>query len=113
MGGSDETAVRTLFDIGKYKFDSNRQLLIYKNEETKLTARESQLLRLLCLNINQTLDREKALSEIWEETTYFTGRSMDVFISRLRKLLKHDQDIEILGIHGKGFRLVVENSNDS
>jgi DNA-binding response OmpR family regulator len=93
--------------LGKYRFDSLRQTLEQGGEVTNLTPRESDLLRLLCKHRNRTLSREVALTEIWGDDSYFAGRSMDVFISRLRKLLKDDPGIEIISIHGKGFRLVV------
>lgn len=99
--------VATVFDIGSFHFDSNRQILTHGASEHKLTPKESDLLRLLCLNLNQTLTREEALREVWGDENYFSGRSMDVFISRLRKYLRADKRVEIMGIHGKGFRLIV------
>ncbi len=98
----------TDFDIASYSFDYNRQLLKGPDKEIKLTPRESDLLRLLCIHLNDTLDRSYALKQIWGDENYFSGRSMDVFISRLRKYLKDDQRIQIMGIHGKGFRLIVD-----
>ncbi len=95
------------FSIGKYKFNHTRSILFLKKEERKLTPKESELLRLLCLNKNKTLDRNMALRQIWGSDNYFNGRSMDVFISKLRKYLKEDRQVEILGVHGKGFRLIV------
>lgn len=97
----------TEFTIGAYAFDFNRQTLRFKNRTQKLTAREAELLRLLCLNMNKTLERETALKQIWGDDSYFNGRSMDVFISRLRSYLKQDQSVEIMNIHGKGFKLMV------
>lgn len=97
----------TTFEIGAFRFDSNRHTLRHGDSEQKLTPKESDLLRLLCLNMNQTLTREEALREIWGDENYFAGRSMDVFISRLRKYLRADSRVEIMGIHGKGFRLIV------
>ena len=97
----------TQFEIGQYSFDSIRQLLQHPDEERKLTARESELLALLCLNMNQVLEREHALKKIWGDSSYFSGRSMDVFVSKLRKYLKHDSSIAIMSIHGRGLRLVV------
>ena len=96
-----------MFEIGKFTFDYNRQLLIAGESQYKLTPKEADLLRLLCVHKNQTLEREVALREIWGDESYFSGRSMDVFISKLRKYLKEDGSIEIMGIHGKGFRLIV------
>lgn len=95
------------YSIGKYIFDYNRQTLTIKKDKKKLTTREADLLQLLCQNMNQIVEREKALSDIWQTDSFFAGRSMDVFISKLRKYLKQDPDIEIIGVHGKGFRLVV------
>jgi DNA-binding response OmpR family regulator len=105
----DEIAAdeKTEFEIGDYRFDSVRQILHYKGTERKLTPRESELLRLLCLHLNRTLTRERALRELWGEENYFSGRSMDVFVSKLRKYLKDDSRVSILSIHGKGLRLVV------
>ncbi len=96
-----------MFQIGKFTFDYNRQLLTVGSNQEKLTPKEADLLRLLCVHKNQTLEREVALREIWGDESYFSGRSMDVFISRLRKYLKEDSSVEIMGIHGKGFRLIV------
>ncbi len=104
-GAGDE--VSTVFEIGEYRFDCNRQVLMRGDSRQKLTDKESDLLRLLCLHKNQIVTREEALKRIWEDDSYFTGRSMDVFISRLRKYLKDDPTIEIKGVHGKGFRLIV------
>lgn len=97
----------TRFEIGEYQFDSIRQLLLYHDQERKLTARESELLALLCLNVNKVLEREHALNEIWGDASYFSGRSMDVFVSKLRKYLKDDARVSIMSIHGRGLRLVV------
>lgn len=97
----------TEFDIGDYRFDALKQTLALGADEKKLTPRESELLQMLCLHMNQTLSRDRALREIWGEDNYFSGRSMDVFISKLRKHLKGDSRVSILSIHGKGFRLVV------
>jgi DNA-binding response OmpR family regulator len=97
----------TVFDIGSFQFDSTRHILRQGDNELKLTPKESDLLRLLCLNLNRTLTREEALREVWGDENYFSGRSMDVFISRLRKYLRADTNVEIMGIHGKGFRLIV------
>ena len=97
----------TEFEIGSYHFDSNRQILKRGDSEQKLTPKETELLQLLCSKMNQVLTREEALREVWGDENYFHGRSMDVFVSRLRKYLKDDDQVEIMGIHGKGLRLVV------
>lgn len=101
------SAGQVQFQIGSYQFDYQRQLLNRGNMEVKLTPTESELLRLLCTSLNRTLDRDKALREIWGSENYFTGRSMDVFISKLRKYLKDDTAVEIVSVHGKGYKLVV------
>jgi len=97
----------TEIDIGDYRFNRLHQVLWRGSEQRKLTPRESELLQLLCRHLNQTVPREHALREIWGDESYFAGRSMDVFISKLRKYLREDPRVQILGIHGKGFRLVV------
>jgi len=95
------------FTIGQYLFDHGRQVLQYKKEERKLTSREADLLRLLCVHVNNVLERDEALRTLWGSDSFFNGRSMDVFISRLRKYLRRDKNVEILNVHGKGFKLVV------
>lgn len=95
-----------VFKIGEYIFDFNRQLLSFKDKEQKLTSKESALLRLLSLNLNQVLDRSYALKEIWNDDSYFNARSMDVYITKLRKFLKDDKNVELINVHGIGFKLV-------
>ncbi len=96
------------FEIGKFKLNSRLRFLSYGIEEpVKLSPKENQLLRLLALHINDLLPREMALNKIWRDDNYFTSRSMDVYIAKLRKYLKPDSSVEILNIHGEGFRLVV------
>lgn len=106
-GESEEE--KTSFSIGKYTFDYTYQKLIYEGSETRITGKEAELLRLLCIHVNDVLLREDALLKIWKDDSYFNGRSMDVFLSKLRKHLKDDPDIEILNIHGKGYKLIVRN----
>ena len=76
-------------------------------EAQKLTSKESDLLRLLALNLNKTLDRAFALKTIWGDDSYFNARSMDVYITKLRKYLREDSKIEILNVHGKGFKMLI------
>ena len=96
------------FTIGDFNLNAKLRLLSFQSEEpTKLSPKENQLLRLLALHINDLLPREKALNKIWRDENYFTSRSMDVYIAKLRKYLKKDAKVEILNIHGEGFRLVV------
>ncbi|MCM2271339.1 MAG: response regulator transcription factor [candidate division Zixibacteria bacterium] len=106
-GKSKDDSTVSQFEIGGYQFDATRQLLRYKEKQYKLTPKEAELLRMLCLHMNETLERDVALKKIWGDDSYFSGRSMDVFVSRLRKYFKDDPRVEIMGIHGKGFRLIV------
>ena len=105
----DREPLQTIFNLGKYRFDYNRRALIFKSEEKKLTAKEADLLRLLCLYKNETLERSKALVKIWNDDSYFNSRSMDVYISKLRGYLKNDPKIEIVNLHGTGFKLIAED----
>lgn len=98
---------QTNFLIGAYEFDFNNLLLKYNKEERKLTQREAELLKMLIENKNQVLKRENILELIWGENDYFLGRSLDVFISRLRKYLSQDEQVKIENIHGVGFRLQI------
>ena len=107
---SANSANAVQFTLGSYSFDYERQTLRCGSTDMRLTPTESELLRLLCMNLNRTLDRDTALRAIWGNETYFSGRSMDVFISKLRKYLKDDPRVEILSIHSKGFKLVVSES---
>ena len=95
-----------IFQIGAYTFDANKQLLKKEEEEKKLTTKESELLKLLCTNKNQMLERNYALRTIWEDDSYFNARSMDVYITKLRKYLKDDPSIQIINVHGKGYKLI-------
>ena len=97
------------FEIGKYKFDFNLQRLEVNGTPQKLTTREAELLKLLCINVNDVLDRTFALKSIWHDDNYFNGRSMDVYIAKLRKYLREDPNLEIVNVHGKGFKLLVKN----
>ncbi|MDR0835417.1 MAG: response regulator transcription factor [Tannerella sp.] len=94
------------YKLGKYMFDIQKQTLTIGDELTKLTTKECELLALLCNHINEVLERNYALKAIWVDDNYFNARSMDVYITKLRKLLKDDPDIEIINIHGKGYKLV-------
>jgi two-component system, OmpR family, response regulator len=97
------------FKVGDYQFNSEKQVLQHGGKEQKLTTKESQLLRLLCVHKNDVLDRNFALKTIWHDDNYFNGRSMDVYIAKLRKYLKDDSKVEIINIHGKGFKLLVNS----
>nr|WP_319572847.1 response regulator transcription factor [uncultured Draconibacterium sp.] len=98
-----------LFSIGSYEFDSKLRVIVHNGNKQKLSPKEADLLKLLCQNKNELLSRETALRKIWGEDGYFTARSMDVFITKLRKYLKGDPNIEIKNIHGSGFLLEVNS----
>ena len=100
------------FNIGKYHFNFPLRILTFAPGEAeekpqKLSPKEAQLLRLFAINVNDILPRSEALTKIWGEDNYFTARSMDVFVTKLRKYLKADENIEIVNIHGNGFQLLV------
>jgi DNA-binding response OmpR family regulator len=97
-----------LYQVGKIKYEPEIRLLHLSEETKKLTTKENQLLHLLVKNQNEILDRQATLRAIWGDDNYFNGRSMDVYIAKLRKLLREDESIEILNVHGKGFKLVVK-----
>jgi DNA-binding response OmpR family regulator len=96
----------TLYHIGNFTFDTQKQLLSIGEKQTKLTTKENELLALLCSHANEILQRDFALKTIWIDDNYFNARSMDVYITKLRKHLKDDPQIEIINIHGKGYKLI-------
>jgi len=98
------------YRIGKYKFDVKNQLLKINGQEKRLTKRETDMLKMLCRHKNNLLRRDLALKVIWGANDYFMGRSMDVYITKLRKYLKDDSTVSILNIHGSGFKLEIKNS---
>lgn len=95
--------------IGKIKYEPELRILHLEDGSKKLTTKENQLLKLLTKNKGEILDRQVTLRAIWGDDNYFNGRSMDVYIAKLRKLLKEDQNIEIMNIHGKGFKFIVKD----
>jgi DNA-binding response OmpR family regulator len=106
--GKNQRAV-TRYQLGKFTFDTQRQVLSIGDKQSKLTTKESELLTMLCSHANDVLERELALKTIWIDDNYFNARSMDVYITKLRKHLKDDPTIEINNVHGKGYRLIVPN----
>ncbi len=104
---SNKAPAVTMYKLGKFEFDTQRQILSSGNEQVKLTTKESELLALLCAHANDILLRELALKSIWIDDNYFNARSMDVYITKLRKHLKSDPSIEINNVHGKGYKLIV------
>lgn len=105
---SENDSKESVFQIGIFSFDSKNMILASPESEQNLTRKEAGLLKLLCINKNQLLSREYALKTVWGENDYFIGRSMDVFITKLRKYLKSDPNISITNIHGTGFKLEIE-----
>jgi DNA-binding response OmpR family regulator len=99
------------YKLGNYSFDIQKQTLTIGDNVTKLTTKECELLSLLCAHVNEVLERNYALKFIWIDDNYFNARSMDVYITKLRKLLKDDPNIEIINIHGKGYKLVAPIEN--
>lgn len=97
----------TQFKIGEYQFDYHNQIISRSENQQKVSTKEAELLRLLCLKMNDVLTREEALLQIWHDDNYFNGRSMDVFLSKLRKYLKEDPKVEIINVHGRGYKLLV------
>ena len=99
--------VQSQFQIGNYTFDYTTQMIQHNGQQQKLSTKEAELLQLLCLKQNAVLTREEALLSIWHDDNYFNGRSMDVFLSKLRKYLREDPKVEIINVHGKGYKLLV------
>lgn len=93
--------------IGRYIFDTVKQQLVLNDKKIKLTTKECELLKLLANNMNSVVERNTALKTVWGEDSYFNARSMDVYVTKLRKYLNEDANIEILNVHGKGFKLIV------
>jgi len=106
---ADENVEEDIFEfkIGKFDFNSKLRHLSFDGGDSQmLSPKESKLLKMLALHKNDLMPRELALTKIWRDDNYFTSRSMDVYIAKLRKYLKHDENVEILNIHGEGFRLL-------
>lgn len=97
----------SVYKVGSFVFDTQKQLLTIGGVQTKLTTKENELLALLCSHANEILQRDFALKTIWIDDNYFNARSMDVYITKLRKHLKDDPQIEIINIHGKGYKLII------
>lgn len=98
---------QVVYKLGNYTFDFQKQILQNEENTHKLTTKESELLKMLCDNANNILERNYALKTIWFDDSYFNARSMDVYITKLRKYLKDEPSVEILNVHGKGFKLVI------
>jgi len=105
--GKEEDGSGSEYHLGKLFFEYNRQVLKSPEGDIKLTSKEAELLKLLCDNANQVLDRSLALNRIWQDDSYFNARSMDVYITKLRKYLKSDPAVELMNVHGVGFKLII------
>jgi DNA-binding response OmpR family regulator len=103
----ETSAQQSSFHIGDFVFDVAAQQITYKENIQRLSTKEAELLKLLCQKQNQVLTREEALLAIWHDDNYFNGRSMDVFLSKLRKYLKADPKVEIMNVHGRGYKLFI------
>ena len=101
----------SVYKIGNFTFDTQKQILTINGQQTKLTTKESELLALLCAHANEILQRDFALKTIWIDDNYFNARSMDVYITKLRKHLREDSSIEIINIHVKGYKLIVPDAD--
>ena len=99
---------RDIFSLGKYHFDAEEHTLTFENETKTLTKKENQILKILCKHRNNVVPREIVLNAVWGQDDYFVGRSLDVFITKIRKYLKEDAQVNIANIHGVGFKLTVE-----
>ncbi len=106
-GKNDEKVEDAQIQMGDTLFDVNRQTLTYAGKDTRLTTRESELLVMLLQKKNEVLEREYALKKIWGDDSYYNARSMDVYITKLRKYFKEDSKVQIINVHGVGFKLVV------
>lgn len=103
-----EVSDQNEFKIGKFDFNNTNRTLTLGGNSVKLTTKESELLKMLALHIDRVLEREVALNAVWGTDSYFAGRSMDVYIAKLRKYLKEDPSVEVLNIHGTGFKMIIK-----
>jgi DNA-binding response OmpR family regulator len=102
----DDNSEKDLYQVGNFTFKPLERLLELDGETNRLTTKENDLLKLLCKNANGVLERNDALKAVWGDDNYFNGRSMDVYIAKLRKYLRQDDNIEIMNVHGRGFKLI-------
>jgi DNA-binding response OmpR family regulator len=100
-------AKSTFYQLNNYEFNTDLQQLKYKTAHQKLTSKESALLALFCENLNQSISRSYALKMVWGDDSYCNARSMDVYITKIRKYLRQDPAVQIINLHGEGFKLVI------
>lgn len=105
---TDGKTDKGIFTLANFVFDYNHQNLTINAIDQKLTSKEAELLKILCEHVNQVVDRSFALNRIWQNDSYFNARSMDVYIAKIRKYLKEDPSVELINVHGIGFKLVTE-----
>lgn len=104
----NNSSTKKIFPVGKYTFDYQNLFIELEGIKRNLTQKEADLLKLLCIHIGEVIKRDEILNNVWDNDDYFTGRSLDVFISRLRKYLKDDPNVEIQNLHSVGFKLNVK-----
>ncbi len=104
----DSAVPSSIFQFGSYQFNANHQVLEFETDKQKLTSKEAAILRLFCENVNQPLSRSFILKMVWGDDSYFNARSMDVYLTKLRKHLRHDSSVQIVNLHGEGFKLLVD-----
>ncbi|MFN8334111.1 MAG: response regulator transcription factor [Cyclobacteriaceae bacterium] len=103
----DESELSDVLEIGEYKFFPQRQLLQYQSETKKLSSREAELLKLLYFSRNRVIERKTILLKLWNDDHIFNSRSLDVFITKLRKYLSHDRQVQIINYRGSGYKLLM------
>ena len=109
----DERPNTCVFHLGNYIFDYERRTLTIAGKNRRLTSKEAEMLRNYCINLNQVVDRQTTLRKIWKDDSYFAARSMDVYITKMRKYLSEDPNVKLINVHGVGFKLTIENKIDN
>lgn len=112
-GNLATTSENSQFDLGQLHFDYAKRELGHSDDMHRISSKEAELLKLFCVNANKVVRREFLLRNVWGDDDYFSSKSMDVYISRLRKLLKSEPEVQIINIHGTGYRFLVPNMEES